>query len=72
MTSESLFAEPIKRWLLTVEELIERVESYGMTEIPADLLACLEDIATDLAVDDGTRQRRSAFPYTYRSTRLAG
>ena len=44
----------------TVEELIATVTFYGMTEIPADLLACLEEIAADLA---------KAFPD--RSTRLA-
>jgi hypothetical protein len=33
-----------------------------MTEISADLLACLEEIAADLAEDDGTGWRvRSAF-----------
>ncbi len=34
-----------------------------MAEIPADLLASLEEIAADLAEDDGTGWRvRSAFP----------
>jgi hypothetical protein len=52
----------------TVEELIATVASYGMAEIPADLLACLEEIAADLAEDDRTGwQGRRAFP-----TRLAG
>jgi hypothetical protein len=55
----------------TVEELIATVARYGMDEIPADLLACLEEIAADLAKDDGTWCRvRPAFPC--RSTRLAG
>ena len=55
----------------TVEELIATVAFYGMAEIPADLLACLEEIAADLAEDDGTGWRvPSAFPY--RSMRLAG
>jgi hypothetical protein len=54
----------------TVEELIATVAFYGMTEIPADLLACLEEIAADLAEDDGIPWWvRSAFPD--RSTRLA-
>ena len=48
----------------TIEELTATVAFYGMAEIPADLLACLEEIAADLAEDDGTGQRvRSAFPY---------
>jgi hypothetical protein len=65
MTSASLCKNPI------VEELIATVAFYGVAEIPADLLACLEEIAADLAEDDGTEWRvRSAFPY--RSTRLAG
>jgi hypothetical protein len=51
----------------TVEELIATVAFYGMAEIPADLLECLEEIAADLAKDDGTWQVRWAFP-----TRLAG
>jgi hypothetical protein len=55
----------------TVEELIATVAFYGMVEIPADLLACLEETAADLAEVDGTGWRvRRAFPY--RSTRLAG
>jgi hypothetical protein len=55
----------------TVEELIATVAFYGMAKIPADLLACLEEVAADLAEDDGTGWRvRSAFPY--RSMRLAG
>ena len=55
----------------TIEDLIATVHFYGMAEIPADLLACLEEIAADLAEDDGTGQRvRSAFPY--RSMRPAG
>jgi len=55
----------------TVEELIAAVAFYGMAEIPPDLLACLEEIAADLAEDDRTGWRvRPAFPY--RSTRLAG
>jgi hypothetical protein len=71
MTSESLCTNPIKRYLFTVEELTATVAFYGMAEIPADLLACLEKIAADLAEDDGTGWRvRSAFPY--RSSRLAG
>ena len=70
MASESLCTNPIKRYLFTVEELIATVAFYGMAEIPADLLACLEEIAADLAEDDGTWRVRSAFPY--RSTRLAG
>ena len=48
MTSESLCTNPI------VEELVTRVAYYGMAEIPADLLASLEEIAVDLAEDDGT------------------
>jgi hypothetical protein len=48
MTSESLFTNPI------VEELIDTVAFYGIAEIPADLLACLKEIAADLAQDDGT------------------
>lgn len=48
MTSESLFTNPI------VEELADTVAFYGIAEIPADLLACLEEIAADLAEDDGT------------------
>ncbi len=57
MTSNSLCTNPI------VEELIATVAFYGMTEIPADLLACLEEIVADLAEDDGTGSRvRSAFP----------
>jgi hypothetical protein len=55
----------------TVEELAATVAFYGMAEIPADLLACLEETAADLAEDDGTGWRvPSAFPY--RSTRPAG
>jgi predicted alpha/beta-hydrolase family hydrolase len=53
----------------TVEELIATVAFYGMAEIPADLLECLEEIAADLA-KDGTWRVRWAFPY--RSMRLAG
>jgi hypothetical protein len=65
MTSESLCANPI------VEELLATVAFYGVAEIPADLLACLEEIAADLAEDDSTGWLvRSAFPY--RSMRLAG
>lgn len=64
MTSGSLCTNPI------LEELIATVASYGMAEIPADLLASLEEIAADLAEDDGMRRVRSAFPR--RSTRLAG
>jgi hypothetical protein len=63
MTSESLCTNPI------VEELTATVATYGMAEIPADLLASLEEIAADLAEDDGPRRVRLAFPY--RSTRLA-
>ena len=44
----------------TIEELIATVAFYGMAEIPADLLECLEEIAADLA---------KAYPY--RSMRLA-
>ena len=40
----------------TIEELTATVAFYGMAEIPADLLACLEEIAADLAEDDGTRR----------------
>ena len=40
-----------------VEELVHKVGFYGVAEIPAELLACLEDIATDLAEDDGTGWR---------------
>ena len=40
----------------TIEELVATVAFYGMSEIPADLLATLEDIAADLAEDDGTRR----------------
>ena len=40
----------------TIEELVATVAFYGMAEIPADLLATLEDIAADLAEDDGTRR----------------
>jgi hypothetical protein len=47
MMTESLCTDPI------VEELIAKVAFYGMAEIPADLLACIEEIATDLAEDDG-------------------
>ncbi len=47
MTSDSLCTNP------TVEELIATVACYGMAEIPADLLATLEEIAADLAEDDG-------------------
>jgi hypothetical protein len=46
MTSEPLCTNPI------VEELIATVACYGMAEIPADLLASLEEIAADLAEDD--------------------
>jgi hypothetical protein len=53
----------------TVEELTATVALFGMAEIPADLLACLEEIAADLAEDDRTWRVRWAFPY--RSTRLA-
>ena len=64
MTSESLCTNP------TVEELIATVASYGMAEIPADLLASLEEIAADLAEDEGTAWWvRSAYPDL--STRLA-
>jgi hypothetical protein len=63
MTSESLCTNPI------VEELIATVAFYGMAEIPADLLASLEEIAADLAEDYGPRRVRLAFPY--RSTRVA-
>jgi hypothetical protein len=64
MTSESLCTNPI------VEELIATVAIYGMAEIPADLLACLEEIAADLAEDDRTAWwMRSASPAL--STRLA-
>ncbi|OBA78507.1 hypothetical protein A9W99_22740 [Mycobacterium sp. 1164966.3] len=48
MTSESLRANPIAK------DLIATVNSYGMAEIPSDLLASLEEIAVDLAVEDGT------------------
>ena len=41
MTSASLCANP------TVEELIATVATYGVAEIPADLLASLEEIAAD-------------------------
>lgn len=55
----------------TVEELIARVAFYGMTEIPADLLACLQEIAADLSEGDSTGWRvRVAF--SDRSTRRAG
>jgi len=63
MTSESLCTNPI------VEELIATVAFYGMAEIPADLLASLEEIAADLAEDYGPRRVRWAFPD--RSTRIA-
>ena len=63
MTSASLCANP------TVEELIATVATYGVAEIPADLLASLEEIAADLAEDYGPRRVRLAFPY--RSTRIA-
>ncbi len=66
MTSESLCTNPM------VEELIATVAFYGMAEIPADLLASLEEIAADLAEDDvdGTALWvRSAVPDL--STRLA-
>jgi hypothetical protein len=64
MTSESLCTNP------TVEELIATVASYGMAEIPADLLACLQEIAADLAEGDGPAwSMRSASPAL--STRLA-
>ena len=48
MTSESICTNSI------VEELIATVAFYGMAEIPTDLLASLEEIAVDLAEDDGT------------------
>ena len=48
MTSDSLCTN------LIAEELIATVAFYGMAEIPADLLASLEEIAADLAPDDGT------------------
>ncbi len=52
------------------EELIATVAFYGMTEIPADLLVCLEAITADLAEVDGTAWWvRSASPDL--STRLA-
>jgi hypothetical protein len=35
----------------TVEELIATVAFYGMAEIPADLLDCIDEIAADLAED---------------------
>ena len=54
----------------TVEELIATVAFYGMAEIPADLLECLEEIAADLAKDDGTWRVRWVFPH--RPMRLAG
>lgn len=63
MTSNSLCTNPI------VEELIATVACYGMAEMPADLLASLEEIAADLAKDDGPRRVRLAFPY--RPMRLA-
>jgi len=54
----------------TIEELIATVAFYDIAEIPANLLACLEDIAADLAEDEGTAWRvRSPFPHP--STRLA-
>jgi hypothetical protein len=48
MTNDSLCTN------LIVEELISTVASYGMAEIPADLLASLEEIAVDLSPDHGT------------------
>jgi hypothetical protein len=63
MTSEQLRTNPI------FEELIATVACYGMAEIPAELLASLEEIAADLAEDDCTRGVRAAFPY--RSMRRA-
>jgi hypothetical protein len=55
----------------TVEELIATVAFYGMAEITGDLLDCIDEVAADLAKDDGTGWRvRFASPY--RSTRLAG
>ena len=70
MSSTNLERRVVDGVAPTVEELIATVAFYGMAEIPADLLACVEEIAADLAEDDGTRWRvRSAFPY--RTTRLA-
>jgi hypothetical protein len=64
MTSEPLYTNPI------FEELIGTVAFYGMAEIPADLLASLEEIASDLCAGDGTASWvRSASPDV--STRLA-
>jgi len=48
MTNDSLCTN------LIVEELIATVASYGMAEIPADLLESLEEIAVDLSPDHGT------------------
>jgi hypothetical protein len=64
MTIESRRTNPIAK------ELIATVASYGMAEIPTDLLASLEEIAVDLAEDDGaTWWVRSTRPYL--PTRLA-
>jgi len=64
MTRDSLCTNPI------AEDLIATVASYGMAEIPADLRASLEEIAVDLAHDDGPAWWvRSTSPYL--STRLA-
>jgi hypothetical protein len=69
--NNTTFQASLKMRPPTVEELIATVAFYGMAEIPADLLACLEETAADLAEDYRTGWRvRSAFPY--RSTRLAG
>jgi hypothetical protein len=54
MTTEPLYTNPI------VEELIATVGQYGMAEIPADLLASLQEIAADLAEDYGPRRVRLA------------
>jgi hypothetical protein len=47
MTTKSLHTN------LMVDELIATVTSYGVGEISADLRASLEEIASDLAEDDG-------------------
>jgi hypothetical protein len=53
-----------------VDELIATVTSYGIGEISADLRASLEEIAFDLAEDDGAAWWvRSTSPS--RSMRLA-
>jgi hypothetical protein len=64
MTSESRCTNPIAK------ELIATVASYGMAEIPTDLLASLEEIAVDLAEDDGTTWWVRSTP-SYLPTRLA-